>query len=89
MMGMLNTSVSMFQFFMSHTETGTCRLRTSLCLQFKPYHIAAGAIFLAAKFLNVKLPSDGERIWWQEFDVTPRQLEGQCYMTSVYVIIIA
>ncbi|KAG8093264.1 hypothetical protein GUJ93_ZPchr0012g21198 [Zizania palustris] len=50
-------------------------LRTSLCLQFKPHHIAAGAIFLAAKFLKVRLPSDGERVWWQEFDVTPRQLE--------------
>ncbi|KAL3654064.1 hypothetical protein CASFOL_003745 [Castilleja foliolosa] len=50
-------------------------LRTSLCLQFKPHHIAAGAIFLAAKFLRVKLPSDGEKVWWQEFDVTPRQLE--------------
>ncbi|XP_054812109.1 cyclin-T1-3-like isoform X2 [Prosopis cineraria] len=52
-----------------------CRLRTCLCLQFQPHHIAAGAIFLAAKFLKVKLPSDGERVWWQEFDVTPRQLE--------------
>ncbi|XP_038697402.1 cyclin-T1-4-like isoform X2 [Tripterygium wilfordii] len=50
-------------------------LRTSLCLQFKPHHIAAGAIFLAAKFLKVKLPSDGEKVWWQEFDVTPHQLE--------------
>ncbi|KAJ6811620.1 cyclin-T1-3-like isoform X1 [Iris pallida] len=45
-------------------------LRTSLCLQFKPHHIAAGAIFLAAKFLKVKLPSDGDKVWWQEFDVT-------------------
>ncbi|CAG7887072.1 unnamed protein product [Brassica rapa] len=50
-------------------------LRTSLCLQFKPHHIAAGAIFLAAKFLKVKLPSDGDKVWWQEFDVTPRILE--------------
>lgn len=50
-------------------------LRTSLCLQFQPEHVSAGAIFLAAKFLKVKLPSDGERVWWQEFDVTPRQLE--------------
>ncbi|KAK9740217.1 hypothetical protein RND81_03G019900 [Saponaria officinalis] len=40
-----------------------------------PHHIAAGAIFLAAKFLKVKLPSDVEKVWWQEFDVTPRQLE--------------
>ncbi|CAA6669478.1 unnamed protein product [Spirodela intermedia] len=50
-------------------------LRTSLCLQYEPHHIAAGAIFLAAKFLKVKLPSDGDRVWWQEFDVSPRQLE--------------
>ncbi|XP_068643345.1 cyclin-T1-3-like isoform X2 [Aristolochia californica] len=50
-------------------------LRTSLCLQFQPHHIAAGAIFLAAKFLKVKLPSDGEKVWWQEFEVNPRQLE--------------
>ena len=50
-------------------------LRTSPCLQFKPHHIAANAIFLAAKFLKVKLPSDGEKVWWQEFDVTPCQLE--------------
>ncbi|KAK8948189.1 Cyclin-T1-3 [Platanthera guangdongensis] len=50
-------------------------LRTSLFLQFKPHQIAAGAIFLAAKFLKVKLPSDPEKVWWQEFDVTPRQLE--------------
>uniref|UniRef100_A0A0D9XC48 Cyclin-like domain-containing protein n=1 Tax=Leersia perrieri TaxID=77586 RepID=A0A0D9XC48_9ORYZ len=58
-----------------HALKGVYRLRTSLCLQFKPHHIAAGAIFLAAKFLKVKLPSDGEKVWWQEFDVTPRQLE--------------
>uniref|UniRef100_A0ACD5X3Q2 Uncharacterized protein n=1 Tax=Avena sativa TaxID=4498 RepID=A0ACD5X3Q2_AVESA len=50
-------------------------LRTSLCLQFKPQHIAAGAIFLATKFLKVKLPADGENFWLQQFDVTPRQLE--------------
>jgi hypothetical protein len=63
------------------------RLRTSLCLQFKPHHIAAGAIFLAAKFLKVKLPADGEKVWWQEFDVTPRQLEGWSLDTESAVCI--
>lgn len=53
-----------------------CRLRTSLCLQYKPHHIAAGALFLAAKFLKVKLPSEGDNIWWKVFEVNPRQLEG-------------
>ncbi|KAJ7543981.1 hypothetical protein O6H91_09G060800 [Diphasiastrum complanatum] len=50
-------------------------LRTSLCLQFKPHHIAAGAIFLATKFLKVKLPSAGDNVWWHEFEVTAQQLE--------------
>ncbi|GAB2209529.1 hypothetical protein Droror1_Dr00026747 [Drosera rotundifolia] len=50
------------------------RLGTSLCLQFQPHHVAAGVTFLAAKFLKVRLLSDGE-VWWQELDVTPRQLE--------------
>ncbi|KQK05717.1 cyclin-T1-4 isoform X2 [Brachypodium distachyon] len=51
-------------------------LFTSLCLQFKPHHIAAGALFLAGKFLKVKfLPDDSEKTWYREFDVTPRQLE--------------
>lgn len=70
---LVNLSLDIFFFTPWKVD---CRLRTSLCLQFKPHHIAAGAIFLAAKFLKVKLPSDGEKVWWQEFDVTPRQLEG-------------
>jgi cyclin T len=31
---------------------------------------------LAAKFLKVNLPKDGDKVWWQQFEVTPRQLEG-------------
>lgn len=50
-------------------------LITTLCLQFRPKHIAAGAIFLAAKFLKVKLQSEGERPWWEEFNVNAHQLE--------------
>jgi cyclin T len=50
-------------------------LRTSLCLQYKPHHFAAGAIFLVAKFLKVKIPSNGEVVSWQAFEVTPPQLE--------------
>jgi hypothetical protein len=31
---------------------------------------------MAAKFLKIKLPSGGEKVWWQGFDVTPRHVEG-------------
>ncbi|KAJ4969023.1 hypothetical protein NE237_015724 [Protea cynaroides] len=43
-------------------------LRSSLWLQFKPHHIAAGAAYLAAKFLNFDLTS--YQNIWQEFQTT-------------------
>lgn len=52
------------------------RLRTTLCLQYKPHYIAAGSIFLAAKSQKVKLPSASGKKWWMQFDVSPKQLEG-------------
>lgn len=53
-----------------------CRLRTSISLQYKAPQIAAGAIFLAAKFLKVELQFDIEKVLVQEFDITQRQLAG-------------
>ncbi|KAK6913909.1 Cyclin, N-terminal [Dillenia turbinata] len=48
-------------------------LRSSLWLQFKPHHIAAGAVYLAGKYLNLDLASY-EHIW-QEFQTTPSILQ--------------
>ncbi|CAK7327013.1 unnamed protein product [Dovyalis caffra] len=48
-------------------------LRSSLWLQFKPHHIAAGAAYLAAKFLNFDL-AFYQNIW-QEFETTPAILQ--------------
>ncbi|KAM5569339.1 cyclin-T1-4-like [Rosa sericea] len=48
-------------------------LRSSLWLQFKPHHIAAGAAYLAAKFLNLDL-KPYQNIW-QEFQATPDVLQ--------------
>ncbi|GFY86116.1 cyclin family protein [Actinidia rufa] len=50
-------------------------LRTTLCLQYKPHYIAAGSIFLAAKLQKVKLPTEKGKVWWMQFDVSPKQLE--------------
>jgi cyclin T len=44
-------------------------------VQFKPHFIAAGSLFLAAKFHNFILPSKNGRVWWNEFDVAPKQLQ--------------
>ncbi|KAK2646968.1 hypothetical protein Ddye_022163 [Dipteronia dyeriana] len=48
-------------------------LRSSLWLQFKPHQIAAGAAYLAAKFLNLDLAS--YQNIWQEFQTTPAILQ--------------
>lgn len=55
------------------------RLRTTLCLQYKPHYVAAGSMFLAAKLLKVKLPAEKGNPWWMQFDVAPKQLEGMLY----------
>ncbi|XP_008790961.1 cyclin-T1-4-like isoform X2 [Phoenix dactylifera] len=48
-------------------------LRSSLWLQFKPHHIAAGAAFLAAKFINYDLAF--HQSFWREFQTTPSILQ--------------
>ncbi|KAF9686794.1 hypothetical protein SADUNF_Sadunf02G0026900 [Salix dunnii] len=50
-------------------------LCTTLCLQYKPHYIAAGSMYLAAKFQKVKLPTGKGNVWWLEFDISPKQLE--------------
>lgn len=50
-------------------------LRTTLCLQYKPHYIAAGSIFLAAKIRKVKLPREEGKVWWMQFDISPKYLE--------------
>ncbi|XP_043714286.1 cyclin-T1-4-like isoform X2 [Telopea speciosissima] len=50
-------------------------LWTTLCLQYKPHYIAAGSLFLAAKFHKVKLSAERGKAWWLEFDVAPLHLE--------------
>lgn len=50
-------------------------LRTTLCLQYEPHYIAAGSLYLAAEYQNVKLRTEKGRVWWQEFDVSVKLLE--------------
>ena len=52
----------------------SCRLRSSLWLQFKPHQIAAGAAYLAARYLNMDLAS--YQNIWMEFQTPPFILEG-------------
>ncbi|CAA0829142.1 Cyclin-T1-4 [Striga hermonthica] len=47
-------------------------LRSSLWLQFKPHQIAAGAAYLASKYLSLNLSSSGNV--WKEFHTPPSVL---------------
>jgi len=58
------------------------RLRTTICLQYKPHYIAAASLSVAAKLLNFTLPTNEGKAWWMQFDVSPKQLEGLCSFTS-------
>lgn len=65
--------------------------RTTLCAQYRPYVIAATAIYLAARTLSVALPND----WWTLCEASREQLEdgalqilllyeqGKCYYTEL------
>ena len=66
---------------------GTCRLRTTLCLQYKQHYIAAGFLFLAAKLQKVKLPTTKGNVWWLQFDVSPKQLECMLCMCCVHLCV--
>ncbi|KAL0457241.1 UNVERIFIED_CONTAM: Cyclin-T1-4 [Sesamum latifolium] len=55
-------------------------LRSSLWLQFKPHQIAAGAAYLAAKFLNMNLASCHNV--WHEFHTPPSVLKGESLLRT-------
>ncbi|KAH7416183.1 hypothetical protein KP509_14G079200 [Ceratopteris richardii] len=50
-------------------------LQTLLCLQFTPSHVAAGALFLASKFLRIKI-GDWKEFLSKEFDIDLQQLKN-------------
>ncbi|MCL7040566.1 hypothetical protein MKW94_013637 [Papaver nudicaule] len=50
-------------------------MRTTLCLQYEPQYIAAGSVYLAAKFHKMKLPSVSGSVRWMGFDVIAQRLE--------------
>ncbi|XP_023632705.1 putative cyclin-T1-1 [Capsella rubella] len=62
-------------------------LRTSLCLQFGPSQLGAGAIYLGLSLCKIKyLPCDGDKAWWVEFGISKRQLKEICDQTlDLYV----
>ena len=72
----LSTDISKIPSHLDNILLLVFRLKTTLCLQYKPQYIAAGSLYLAAKLHNIKLPLHGAHVWWHQFDVAPKPLEG-------------
>ncbi|GAM17838.1 hypothetical protein SAMD00019534_010130 [Acytostelium subglobosum LB1] len=50
-------------------------LRTNLCLRYPPILISYAAVFLASKFLNYPLSSEGKKQWWEILNIKLEILE--------------
>ncbi|VFQ70662.1 unnamed protein product [Cuscuta campestris] len=63
-------------FFFSFDDLGKPRAGFGhlYACNLSPITLQQVPFFLPPSF-SVKLPHDDEKVWWQEFDVTPRQLE--------------
>ena len=48
-------------------------LRLDFCVRYKAQVIACAAIYMAARFLRLKLPDNPP--WWELFDATKSELE--------------
>ena len=51
-------------------------MRLDLCLRYKSEVIACAAVFLAARNLQKKLPTEGDATWWQVFQVHKPDLDA-------------
>ena len=52
------------------------RLRSTLVVQFEPHYVVVGSSSLAGRFHIVRLSYEKGKVWWHQFDVAPKQLEG-------------
>eukprot|EP01133_Synstelium_polycarpum_P004339 gene4339-5066_t len=48
---------------------------TPLCLHYVPEHISYASVYLATKFLNLPLTSEGKKHWWEIVDIKLDTLE--------------
>ncbi|KAM0881767.1 hypothetical protein ACQ4PT_032724 [Festuca glaucescens] len=71
-----NLGISQKEVKQSATNLINDTLRTTLVVQLKPHYIAAGSLSLAARFHNVRLPTEKGKVWWQQFDIAPKLLEA-------------
>jgi hypothetical protein len=52
-------------------------LQTTLLLQHQPKYIAYSAIYLAAKFIDIQLPNEDGRPWYENDAIPTHAIQGE------------
>jgi cyclin L len=59
--------------------------RTDVCMRYPPETICCAALWMGARVLQIKLPSDGEPPWWELFDAKREDMDTICArVTALY-----
>jgi hypothetical protein len=53
-------------------------LRTNVCMQYEPETICCAALWMGARVLGIKLPSDTSPPWWELFDAKKADMDAVC-----------
>ena len=53
-------------------------LRTTLCMQYKPEHLAYSCLYLAAHINVVEVPLPSGKTFWNFFNISKIELKGAC-----------
>jgi len=52
--------------------------RTDVCTNFAPEVICCAALWMGARVLQIKLPSNGSPPWWELFDARKEEMDAVC-----------
>jgi hypothetical protein len=53
-------------------------LRTDVCIRYAPEVICCAAVWMGARVLQIKLPSNTSPPWWEIFDTRKEDLDAVC-----------
>ena len=52
--------------------------RTDVCMRYEPETICCAALWMGARVLQIKLPSDATPPWWELFDAKKEDMDAVC-----------
>lgn len=56
--------------------------RTDVCMRYSPETICCAALWMGARVLGLKLPSETSPPWWELFDAKKEEMDAVCARVS-------